>query len=150
VELRAALEAKLGAMRRSDVDGMLKTSRREGDLAAEVSTLDEERCRIVSELCKALDVPLIGSARTVTLSALLVKLDRDSGERLAGLATHLREEMLKLAETNRVVELVCREMLAHFKTLFSAMVRSDEDGPTYSQSGEMGPSKGTRVFDTVG
>jgi hypothetical protein len=62
----------------------------------------------------------------------------------------LREEMLKLAETNRVVELVCREMLAHFKMLFSAMVQSEEDGPTYSPTGEMGPSKGTRVFDAVG
>jgi len=150
IALRAVVREKLDAMRRSDTDGMLKAARREGDMAAEVSALDEKRSDIVSRLCAALEMPAIHDGAAVPLRALTEVLEPESASVLANLANRLREEMLKLAEANRVVELVSREMLAHFKTLFSAMVQDDDDAPTYSAAGEVGPAAGARVLDAIG
>ncbi|MFH1416788.1 MAG: flagellar export chaperone FlgN [Planctomycetota bacterium] len=150
IALRAVVQAKLDAMRRSDTDAMLKAARREGNMAAEVSALDEKRGDIVSRLCAALGMPAVHNERTVPLRALTEVLDPESARPLANLANRLREEMLKLAEANRVVELVSREMLAHFKTLFSAMVQDEDEAPTYSAAGQVGPVVGARVLDAIG
>ena len=150
IALRAVVQEKLDAMRRSDTDAMLRAARREGDMAAEVSALDEKRGDIVSRLCTALEMPAVHDGIAVPLRALTEVLEPESARPLANLANRLREEMLKLAEANKVVELVSREMLAHFKTLFSAMVQDEDDAPTYSAAGEVGPAAGARVLDAIG
>ncbi len=150
IALRAVVQEKLEAMRRSDTDAMLRAARREGDMAAEVTALDEKRVDVVSRLCTALEMPVVHAKRAVSLRALSELLDPASSRILANLANRLREEMLKLAEANRVVELVSREMLAYFKTLFSAMVQDEEDASTYSSAGEVGPTAGARVLDAIG
>ena len=58
--------------------------------------------------------------------------------------------MLKVAETNRVVDLVSREMLAFFKAVFTAIVKDDTAPRPYSAGGEMGTPAGARVLDAVG
>ncbi len=111
--------------------------------------LDCRRMERVSQLATALGVPTAKNARTVTLRSLITKLDTESGRRLAKLAQRLREEMLKLAEANRVVEMVSKEMLVHFKILFAAMVRAAEDSPTYRRGGEPAGASGAMVVDAV-
>ena len=150
IALRAVVQEKLEGMRRCDVDCMLRASRMEGDLAAAIASLDRSRYEIVSEMCSRLGFPRKTDLRAVTLRMLAAKLDPQSGERLVRLADRLRDEMLKLAETNRVIEMVCREMMAHFKVLFAAMVEPERDAPTYSPDGEVGPAVGARVLEAVG
>jgi hypothetical protein len=149
VALRAVVGQKLEAMRRCDVDGMLRTSRQEGDLVGEVSGLERRRREVVSQMCVPLGTPVGRDGRSVTLRALVGKLGPRAG-RLAELADRLREEMLRLAEANRVVDLVCREMQAHFTALFAAMVQAENDAPMYSSDGEIGPAMGARVLDAMG
>lgn len=150
VSLQALVREKLEAMRRADTEAMLATVHREGETTAEVTRLDHRRQKVVSKLARALGMPVGPTDGAVTLRALADRLDGAPRERLTALANKLREEMLKLAEANRVVELVSREMLVHFKTLFSVMVQGDDIAPTYSSQGEVGPVGGARVFDAVG
>lgn len=150
VAMRGVVQEKLAAMRHCDVDAMLRTSHQEGDLTAAVSALDRRRYEVVAQMCRFLNFPKKTDVKVVTLRMLAAKLDPQHGERLAHLADRLRDEMLKLAEANRVIELVCREMMAYFKALFAAMVQSEHDAPTYSPAGEVGPAAGARVLETVG
>jgi hypothetical protein len=150
VELRSVVQEKLEGMRRCDVDCMLRASRMEGDLAAAVAALDRRRYEIVSQMCGLLGFPKKTDLKTVTLRMLAVRLGPQFGERLVRSAERLRHEMLKLAEINKVIEMVCREMMAHFKVLFAAMVQSEHDAPTYSPEGEVGPAVGARVLEAVG
>lgn len=148
--LHGVITIKLEAMRRSDVDGMLAASHREGELAAKAEQLDETRKQIVTRICLVLGIAPEAGGRPVRLSSILSRLDPSLRPRLAQLAAALRERMLKVAEANRVVELVCREMLAHFKALFAAMTQDEENVEVYSAAGGATRTGGPRVLDAVG
>lgn len=150
VALRNLVQQKLQAMRRCDAEEMLRVSQREGDLTGEVAALEGKRTGLVVQMCAALDISARADAKGVSLRTLISKLDQQSGRLLAGVAERLRGEMLKLAEANRVVQLVCQEMMAHFKAIFAAMVQSEHDAPTYSARGEVGAAVGARVLDATG
>jgi len=155
--LHAAIRGKLEAMRRSDVEAMLSAAKREREAVTAVQALDDQRRDLVSKRHLALTaeggcatVMPPTAARSVTLRELTTRLAPDEREGLLKLAAKLRDKMLAVGESNRVVELVCREMLAHFKTLFAAMVRDDREPITYRAMGETRPASGARVLDAVG
>ncbi len=150
VSLQAVVSEKLGAMRRADTEAMISASHREGNTATTVVALDRERQEVVSKLSRALGMSGERATGAVSLRMLAQRLEPDPQERLLELADRLRREMLKLAESNRVVELVSREMLTYFKSVFSTMLQEDDAAPTYSSRGEVGPVAGARVLDAVG
>lgn len=145
-----AIEAKLESMRQSDVEAMTATAHREGEVAAQVSALDQRRCWLAVELCKGLGIQIPPRAQNVSLRSILAKLGPVAGERLAASGAVLREKMLKVAEANRVVELVCREMLAHFKSMFAAMTQAGDWPKTYSHRGAIESRGQVAVLDAVG
>ncbi|OWY70545.1 hypothetical protein B7486_13065 [cyanobacterium TDX16] len=147
--LHAVIEVKLQAMRRADVEGMIAAARSESELTAKFSDLDATRRSVVDRLCSQYGTPAIEDGRPVRLSTLRKRFDAPLAGRIAKLAETLKERMLKVAESNRVVELASRELLVHFKTLFEAMVQ-DESQPTYSAGGGVSRAKGPRVLDAVG
>jgi hypothetical protein len=150
VSLHAIIQEKLGAMRRADTEAMLSVAGREGKMASQGAELDNRRRQVVSKLCQALGIPAGQDDGGITLRILAQRLDPAARDRLTKPADRLRDEMLKLAEANHVVELVSREMLTHFKTMFSAIMQDEDDAPTYSADGEVGPAAGARVLDAVG
>lgn len=147
--LHGVIAVKLEAMRRADVEGMIAAAHRESELTAKFSTLDAARKDIVTRLCTALAVPAFEGGRPIRLSTLCRKLETPIARQVVALAEALKERMLKVAESNRVVEIASRELLAHFKTLFEAMVQ-DEAPPTYGAAGGVNRNKGPRVLDAVG
>jgi len=144
------IRGKLEAMRRSDVEAMTGASQRESELAAQVGTLDQRRCWLGVELSRLLGMPIPPRAENVSLRSLCSRLDGDPGAALARVGAALREKMLKVAEANRVVELVCREMLAHFKVVFSAFTRDEESPRMYSPRGAIESHGQVAVLDAVG
>ena len=148
--LHGVITIKLEAMRRSDVEGMIAASHREGELATRAAELDQNRKQIVARLCETLEIAAEPQGRPIRLSAIISRLDPSLRPRIANLAAMLRERMLKVAESNRVVELVSREMLAHFKALFAAMTQDDEAVCTYSAAGNVDRANGPRMLDAVG
>jgi phage gp29-like protein len=150
VSLQAVVREKLGAMRRADTEAMLSASHREENTASSAVALDGKRLELVSKLSRAVGLSGDEAAEGVTLRMLAGRLEPALQERFLKLADRLRQEMVKLSEANQVVELVSREMLTHFKSMFSAMLQEDDAAPTYSSRGEMGPAAGARVLDAVG
>lgn len=146
----AAIDQKLEAMRRCDVSAMSAASALEGELAADASLLDERRCWLAVELSKALGLQIPPRADSVSLRSLCSRLDAARGGRLAEVGARLREKMLRVAESNRVVDLVCREMMAHFKAMFGAMILADESPKTYSHRGAIESRGQVSVLDAVG
>jgi hypothetical protein len=147
-KMLAVIKGKHEAMRKSDVQGMLATSAEEGTLSSAILATERKRLDVSLRLCGLLK---IGSASTpVTIKALAARLPTEAGQRLLSVASALRERMLKVAEANRVVELVCQRMLGHFKAIFSAMAESADAPPTYSPSGNRIKQAEAMVLDAVG
>lgn len=154
VELQDAIHRvirrKLDVMRTSDPTEIMRVCAEEAELAAQSANLDAARRRLVGDLCEIAGMPRPSQPERVTLRALTQALPVDGRERLLSLGEALRMRMLKVAESNRTVELVCREMLAHFKQLFSAFTTPDEETGTYSGTGTRHAAKGAAVLDAVG
>src|SRR5690606_17571687 len=102
-----AVQMKLEAMRRCDVEGMTAAAHHEGELAAQVAALDKRRCWLGVELGKLVGMPIPPRAENVSLRSLCARLKGDAQSTLMTLGDALRMKMLKVAEANRVVELVC-------------------------------------------
>ena len=154
IELQKALHevirGKLDAMRRCDAQAMTAAAHREGNVSAKIAALDDCRRERVGELCRALDIPRPGRIANVTLRTLARHLDKKQGEHLNRLGETLRERMLKVAEANRVVELVTQEMLQHFRNLFSVFTQDEEGSQMYSRGGAVASGAGAKVLDAVG
>jgi len=149
-DLLALMNEKLDAMRRADSDGMLALSMREGELTARIAKTDSERHALVGSLCRALDIHCGRNPGAVPLREIAARLDPGRRHVALECAERLRRLMLEVAEANRVVELVSREMLAHFKNVFSAIVQDDGDAETYSPHGQVKPAGGARMIDAMG
>ena len=148
--LHGVIRGKLDAMRRTDVEAMIAASHREGELAGEVTLLDAQRRDVAAELCAEIGIHALERGRPASLRRIAARLADTDRTRVVKLADRLREQMLKVAEANRVVELVSREMLAFFKAIFTAIVKDDAVPRLYSACGDMGTPARARVLDAVG
>ena len=149
-KLHGVIGEKLEAMRRCDTEAMMSAAQREGEIASKVAAMDERRKQIVVDLCTALGMRRPATTKYVTLRVLGDRLDETLRRTLMQLGDSLREWMLKVAEANRVVEMVCREMLNHFKNVFSAFKQDDAGSQTYSRGGAVEAGTGIQVLDAVG
>ncbi|MCB9855636.1 MAG: flagellar export chaperone FlgN [Phycisphaerales bacterium] len=154
VELQDALyqviRRKLDVMRTSDPADIMRVCNEEADLSAHLANLDAARRRLVGDLCETAGMARPSQPERVTLRALSQALNVPGRERLLSLGESLRMKMLKVAEANRTVELVCREMLAHFRRLFAAFSTPNEETGTYSDKGARHAANGAAVLDAVG
>ena len=148
--LHGLIREKLDAMRRNDTAGMMSASQREGRIAAQVSALDARRGEVVDRLCEALSLPRPSAPGRMTLRVLAQALEIGARAHLVSVGQRLREQRLKIAGANRVVELVCREMLDYFKTLFSALTLNDDGSDLYSRGGSRAADARATVLDAVG
>ncbi len=148
--LEEAVREKLAAMRRCDSDGMMAAAAREGELTLKIRTLDDKRRDISTSLADALNIPIPADISNLTLRVLASHLDEEGHSRVMKIGQALRERMLRVAEANRVVEIVCREMMAHFRTIFTAFTRDGETSRNYSRGGQVEPGVATQVLDAVG
>lgn len=148
--LHGVVRAKLDAMRRADTEQMMQLSHREGGIASEINELEKRRGDHAASLASAMMPPLPGGDPSLSLRMLARRLDDEPGARLTRLGETLREKMLQTAEANRVVELVSREMLAHFNNLFSVFTQDENEPRTYSRGGAMEDRTGVKVLDAVG
>jgi len=147
--LHAVLREKLEAMRRVDTTAIYAAARREGEVLTAAAALDDRRKMAAGRLAAALN--LRGDDdRTPRLRVLAEALEPAARRRLGDLGEQLARAMQKVAEANRVADLVCRAMMAHFRNLFAVMTQDGEATPTYSADGAIGPAAGARVLDAVG
>ncbi|MFQ5502220.1 MAG: flagellar export chaperone FlgN [Phycisphaerae bacterium] len=148
--LHDGVRAKLEAMRRADTEEMIALSHHEGGIVSQINALDRRRRQVITEFASALSLPIHDGADHLSLPVLAERLEERHRTRLTRLGAALREKMLQVAEANRVVELVSREMLAHFDNLFSAFTQDENEPRIYSRGGAMEDGAGAKVLDAVG
>ena len=142
------LQRKLDAMRTSDPEQITQICGEESDIAGALVELNTKRYRVVADICEALGMERPDKPERITLRSLVQALPSGLQQRLLALGEELRLNMLKVAEINRTVELVCREMLTHFKVLFSAFATGDGND-MYSDTGSRRTGAGVGVLDAV-
>lgn len=148
--MNTAVRDKLEAMRRADVNEIARRSRREAEQAAQIVELDRTRRGVVTRICAILGIAATEGGREITLRALIKRLPETDRDKLSALANVLRERMLVTAESNRVVEIVCHEMMSHFKAVFAAMTTAASERGIYGEKGGRPPSGEPLVLDAVG
>ncbi|MCK6456882.1 MAG: flagellar protein FlgN [Phycisphaerae bacterium] len=146
-ELTTVLESKLDAMRRADTPAMQSATAHERRLLDRLTQLDIERHAIVARAAEALGLP---DRAGLTVRRVAESCGEPDRSRLLVLAEGLRQKMLRVAELNRVIALVTGEMLAHYRTVFTAMARGGEDSGGYSHRGRPQSAAAVRVLDAVG
>jgi len=144
--LHTVIADKLEAMRRSNVPAMLEASAREAAVADEILKLDQQRAAVATDLATRMQWP---ANVTVRVRALAARLEPAAAKKLIDRADVLREKMLAVARANRVVELVCKQMLQHMKVVFTDLVQPDDSNKTYSSGGGVERPAGPQMFNTV-
>jgi hypothetical protein len=146
-ELGVVLRSKLDAMKRADTAAMQSASARESLLASRIAALDRRRHETLARTCAALCLPNDAAATLTVIAERLPPTDR---ERLLGLSAVLRQKIVTVAETHRVITIVSAEMLAHYRSVFSAITRAAGDQPTYTRGGRTAGASSLCVLDAVG
>jgi hypothetical protein len=142
-DMHSALEGQLDAMSRADIDGMQVAAAKITALSRRFELLDVQRQAVVSRLARR-----GGRRDSVALSELIPCCPDSYREELSRLGTALRDRMLAVADAGRVSNLVCREMSAHFQSVFEAMTRAAAPSG-YSRDGRM-ESGPVHVLNAVG
>ena len=144
--LHAVLMEKLAAMRDADISGMQNATAEEGDLLSRFELLDAQRHTVTARLASTFGTPGGGPLR---MSQVIAALDGADRREMSDLTDSLREMMLKVADANRVVTLVSREMNEHFKTIFEAMTQAAAESVGYSRCGRT-ETRAACLLDAVG
>jgi len=145
-DLHDVLRSKLHAMRRADIGGMQAAAADEAALLEECGRIDLQRHALITRLA-ARDA--VRPGRLVRMSDLLPFITEPLRGELVTLTRTLRERMLAVAEANRVVMLVSREMHDHFRTLFSSMIQAVSEPAGYRADGRI-ETREACVLDAVG
>lgn len=139
--LQSALDAQREAMRTADIAGMDQAAARVAELSREFERLEAQRLAVVGHMMRqtsAADANEPGTdsaARSdVPLSRLLENAPLAVRSELHGLAAALRSRMMAVADANRVATMVCREMSAHFRSMFDAMTEAASSAGGYGRS----------------
>ena len=147
--LGEAVRAKLDAIGRADVDAMQEASDREQALCSRLS----EREGLRKQLMDLVGVEIgLGErdGRSLTVTELCARLERDSRDELKRSADALRKTVADVAQANRACEVSTRALLHHLHWVF-ASVRPKGDPPIgYSGAGRAVSDIGTQLVDTVG
>jgi hypothetical protein len=148
-ELAVVVRQKLAAMRAADTDGMRSAVAREEFLARRIREQDGLRKQVLQLLGEQMGMSA-AQARAMTLSELAGRVNEPSRSQLLLLAATLRETVRETAECNRIVAVVSREMLKHFRQIYEVMAQASGTPGVYSWTGRAEVRPGTAVFEAVG
>ncbi len=148
-ELSIVMDAKIKAMKRSDLSTMRTLGHQEQALIERI----REREGLRRQLVECLGVDLgwsIGKAKSMTLRQLLSAATNPIHDDLRTAADKLRTTMFQLTQISRVAGTVAREITHHMQCVFAA-IRPKQDDPTaYTGAGVLASPIGSNMFEVVG
>ena len=148
-DLLGAIRDKLAAMKRADLHTMREMTIKEQALARSIQEREGLRRQLTDSIGHRIGLAP-GEARSLTVSQLATRLPSEAGQSLMASAEKLREIMHKVAQSNRVAGVACREVINHMKWVF-ASVRPKEDAPIgYAGNGTLVGSSSTKLFEATG
>jgi len=148
-DMQEILEAKLEAMKRADSDRLNDLAARERRLVERIRERDGLRRQLVALVCQEVGIGA-GSERAVTLTELASRIQEPRRGHLLSLSQSLRDVVMKVGETNRIIGTVSDVMLKHFGKVYEAMTSCPEDPGVYSAKGVSSRNGGRILFSTVG
>jgi hypothetical protein len=144
------INRKIEAMRRSDIDEIRACLDPEAALVQQIAEQEGRRKRMVGQMGQQLGLSP-SRARTVNLRRLADRLPPEQRPPLLHATDRLRTAVAKVAERNRVAGVIAREILRHFRHVFSAMTSGGGPGPeSYTHHGQRQTVAPKRLLDAVG
>ncbi len=148
-ELLGAVREKLAAMRRADLHTMREMTIKEQTLARTIQEREGLRRQLTDIIGGKIGLAP-GEARTLTVSQLATRLPVESGQALTHSVQKLRDTMHKVAQSNRVAGVACREVINHMKWVFASVRPKDDPPVAYAGNGTLVGSSATKLFEVVG
>ena len=148
-QLLDAIREKLAAMKRADLHTMREMIIKEQTLVRTIQEWEGLRRQLMDAIGAQIGLAS-ADARSMTVSQLASRLPVDAGQTLAASGERLRDIMHKVAQSNRVAGVACREVINHMKSVF-ASVRPKDDPPVgYAGNGMLVGSSSTKLFEVLG
>lgn len=149
-ELYDVICEKIDRMRTSDIDGMRESIERESKLVEQITEQEALRRQLMTVAGGELGIAA-HTACTMNVRQLADRLPEPLRGELLEAADRLRSTVAKVAQRNRVAALVAREILRHFRHVFSAMTSTDSGQASgYTQRGERRSASQRQLLDAVG
>jgi len=148
-ELLAAVRDKVAAMKRADLHTMREMTIKEQALVRLIQEREGLRRQIMDLVGTDLGMAA-REARSLTVSQLATRLPGESSPALMHAANRLRDVMHKVAQSNRVAQMACREVIDHMKWVFASVRPKDEPPVAYAGNGTLLGSASTRILEVMG
>jgi len=148
-ELLGAVREKLAAMRRADLHTMREMTVKEQTLARTIQEREGLRRQLMDIIGTQIGLTP-GEARSLTMSQLATRLEPEASQALMNSAQVLRGIMHKVAQSNRVAGVACREVINHMKWVFASVRPKDDPPVAYAGNGTLVGSSATKLFEVVG
>lgn len=147
--LLSAIQRKMAAIRSADEQGMHASSRRERELADRIREQEGLR-RVLMERVGALLGVGPADARKMSMRALAERVEEPARSRLLVLGNELRGLASEVLRLNRIVALVSREMINHFRNVYGTITRGGVDREVYGRTGRTRETATPALIDTTG
>lgn len=148
-QMFTVIDAKLSAMRRSDVAAMTHSGTQERVLSDRLGEREGLRKQLMDAVGEEIG-PAGRSGRRLTVSQLANRLNEQDRVALLAAADRLRREVAKVSQANRVAGVVAREVVNHLQWVFAAVRPGAEEPSGYSKSGVVVSRMAGPMFDTIG
>ncbi len=143
------LGSKIDAMKRADLAAMRGCGEGERELVEQLQQREGLRRQLMDAIGEELGLSS-RAARLLTVTQLASRISEPQRAALLKAADLVRKAVLKVAQANRVVGTVSREVLNHLKWVFASVRPRDEKPAGYAGDGVLVTSSGAAMFEMVG
>jgi len=148
-QLFALIDSKIDAMKQADLHAMRDCGEREQEMVQRLQEREGFRRQLMDAIGGELGLSS-RAARAMCITELGSRLSEPQRTALMDAADRLRKAIFKVMQANRLAGVISREILHHLKWVFAAVRPRDEKPAGYAGNGDLVPSCGTPMYETVG
>jgi len=147
--LMAVTHRKLIAMRQCHIQGMQECVRQEAELTTTIRQREVQRRRLMAAIGADLGLGRTES-QAMSINQLAIRLDERKGLKLRAMAKQLAAVLTEISKINAAVTMFAREMLDHYRSVFSEITKGFAAAPVYVPGGRRSFDVSAQVLDTTG
>jgi hypothetical protein len=148
-ELSALAREKVTQMGAADILALRANADREKELVRKAQEQDGLRRQLMEIIGRGWGMGA-QSARRMTASQLLQRVEASQRGEIERAVKNLRQSSGELSEAHRTAGLVASAVLTHLREVFAAISRLDDAPNVYAPNGRVSPGGARRIFEATG
>ncbi len=149
VQLLAAIDAKIDAMKTADTDRIRQTMLGEQEIVERINEREGLRKQLTVNLGRSYGISP-ERARRMSATQIAERFAGSETARIEAAVSRMRDLTTQIARRNHVAQLVSENILRHMRIVFASMTAPADGGVAYSADGQSNAATNERLFDLVG